>query len=226
MAYTVDELVDKFRRQMDDVAEPHFWSDETICEMLDEAQREFAIITYIFKGSDSTIVVTADDPYVTFPAELIFPRRAKLASQTRPLSLINMSDAESQPVDDYGLQSSVWNWETVTGTPRLLITDETNGKGRLSPIPTADDTMTLHYFRFPQTAIADVNDTIELQDPRHQLSLLLYARHKAYDDHDVDTYNPQLAEEFYGKFLRKVQSFKSEIKVLQERVRTVKYAGY
>lgn len=225
MSYTVETLIERFRDQMDDNELPYFWSDDRICELLDEAQREFAIQTGIFKGS-TTLAVTTADPYVTIPDETVHVRRAILQGQSRPLRVLNMADLDGAWLgDDYGNSGGVSDWETVTGTPKLFILDETTGKGRLTPIPTADGTITLHYTRYPLKTITASTAKPELADPRHQRSLIVYARALAYDDHDVDTYNPQKALEFYAKFRTMLEEFDGEIKRKQERPRVVRYGG-
>lgn len=225
MSYTVETLIERFRDQMDDNELPYFWSEDRICELLDEAQREFAIQTGIFKGSTPVAVTTAD-PYVDIPDETIHVRRALLQGQNRPLSILNMADLDSAWLgDDYGNSGGVSDWETITGTPKVFIIDETTNKGRLSPIPIADGTITLHYTRFPTKSITASSAKPELIDPRHQRSLILYARALAYDDHDVDTYNPARAMEFYAKFRARLEEFSGEITRRQERPRVVRYGG-
>ena len=224
-AYTLDELISKFRTEMDDVVQPYLWTDDEIIDYFDEAQTEFAMRTEIFKERLSGIAVTASNPYFNLPDGLIRIRRARLASASTPLRITNFNEMDQlTSSDDYGRLIS--NWETEVGVPQFVIFDDTEAQGRLSPIPAADDTIELSYSRLPIKNLTATSQTTELTDRRHQRTLLTYARARAYNKHDSDMYDPRMSQGLLQQFTNEAEMYRSESLKLTRKLGTVRYGGY
>jgi hypothetical protein len=224
--FTLDELVSKFRTEMDDVVQPYLWTDDEIIDFLDEAQTEFAMHTEIFKERGVAITVTAANPYVTLPEGLIRVRRATLATnRDTPLGLRNFNEMDTlMSSDDYGRVIS--NWESETGIPAFLVLDDTQGEGRLAPIPDADDSLELSYSRLPLKPLTATSQTTELTDRRHQRSLLVFARARAYNKHDSDMYDPRMSQGLLQQFMTEIERFRIENTKLTRKPGVVRYGGY
>lgn len=302
--FTLDELVSKFRTEMDDVVQPYLWTDDEIIDFLDEAQTEFAMHTEIFKERSATVAVTADYPYVTLPEGLIRVRRATLeTNRSTPLTIRNFNEMDLlMSSDDYGRVIS--NWETEEGIPAFLVLDDTSGEGRLAPIPvgtevpitlitqsnpaivsstghglaTGDtviirdvvgmtevndleftvtvssenlftldginssaytayvssgvfikqniDTIELSYSRLPLKPLTATSQTTELTDRRHQRSLLVFAKARAYNKHDSDIYDPKMSQGLLQQFMAELEKFRIENTKLTRKPGVVRYGGY
>jgi hypothetical protein len=223
--FTLDELISKFRTEMDDVVQPYLWSDDEIIDFFDEAQTEFAMRTEIFKERLSGIAITASNPYFDLPDGLVRIRRAKLASATTPLRITNFNEMDQlTSTDDYGRLIS--NWETEVGVPQYVVFDDTQGSGRLSPIPATDDTIELSYSRLPLKNLTAASQTTELTDRRHQRTLLLFAKSRAYGKHDSDIYDPRMSQNLLQRFYQDSEQYRLANDKLGRKLGTVRYGGY
>jgi len=225
MSYSVDQLIGQFRTQMDDNVEPYLWDEDRIVEWIDEAQKVFAEKTKIFKGKGTITVLSADGGDFAMPSYVFEVRRAILASQSLPLEIGNFNSIDRATVyAEYGIDLT-GDWETLTGSPRLLILDEKTGFGRLIPAPPTDDTISIHYKRFPLKDITSSSSKVELTDTRHQRLLVVYARAMAYGDHDADVYDPRAEAAKIDEFHTKVDIIAAQIKRQTRRAGVVKYGG-
>lgn len=189
MAYTVGNLLDTFRREVDDptyfsdagLPMPNtLWSNYQLIQMLDDAQREWAERTLGFKDSKSfNQDITAGESEVEYDQRIIKIEKAELASDNREIELVNLA-AFSMRVgrDDYGTRVPV-SWNTTTGTPTLLITDLDIGYMRLWPEPTEDDELLLATRRRPLATLVAKGDDLEVPEA-YQLGLLNRVRRDAY----------------------------------------------
>lgn len=225
MAYSVDNLIEQFRMQMDDNVEPFLWAEDRIVEWIDEAQKVFAEETKIFKGREEIPVLLINDGEFAMPAYIFETRKGQMNGQSLPLEIMNFNDIERGAVNsDYGI-ALVGNWEDSTGTPRALITDFKTGIGRLTPKPIADTTVTLAYYRYPLKDINSSSRKLELTDTRHQRLMVVYARAMAYGDHDADVYDPKQEAAKLEEFHAKTAKIAGQIKRQTRRAGTVKYGG-
>ena len=226
MSYSLDSLIEQFRSQMDDNAEPYLWDEDRIVEWIDEAQKIFAERTRIFRGKEDIAVLTANDGEFDIPLYVFDIRKAKLSLQAIQLEIVNFNDVERGALySDYGVELT-GDWEELSGTPRALVKDYATDKGRLVPKPAIDDTVTIYYSRFPLKDLTSSSSKLELTDTRHQRLMVVYARAMAYGDHDADVYDPKQEAAKLDEFHTKVDTLAAEIKRKTRRAGTVKYGGY
>jgi len=224
MATSVDGLITLFRDRMEDNETPYLWSDSRIVGWFDEAQREFARVTHIFKDT-AQLTVTTDDPYTLLPDDFLEYRTGRSDIQKRNITNRNLNEMESAcAADDYG-QSIAGNWLDSTGNPTNIILDMIEGKGRLFPIPQTDDTITMFYARYPKKSITVSSSKTELTKPEHQKLLVTYARSLAYDDQDSDVFDPNKADKLMAKFVLDTRIYEAQIKNSTRRAGTVRYGG-
>ena len=151
MAYTVKDLITMFRRNIEDAAyypdrnmptEDSLWSNYQLIQFLNEAQKEFAERTLIFKDSQSfDPAITEADPWITLDPRILRIERAELASEDRVIPIVTIEEFQvSYFVDDYGYKRSA-SWETRTGPLQALISDIEAGYLRAYSIPEEDDVL-------------------------------------------------------------------------------------
>ena len=229
MAYSVEELLGIFRTEVEDTVEEYFWSDQEFFWYLDEAQKEFARETDYFKDSSTVAItqplVTVDSPWVDIDPRIIEIRRVKKGSSSTPLRIVNFNELDREyTTGQYGEQLS-GNWDAATGSPRLFVTDEQTNKARLVPIPTEAETLQLSVVRLPINDIIDDGSVLELTESMHQRSLLMFCKAMAYEKHDADSGNGQLAMTNKAQFYQYCKMTKSRQTRKQRRVGTVRYGG-
>ena len=233
MGFTNAELLDKFRHENDDLAEPYLWSDDEIFDYLDEAQDEFCELVDVLAG-DLTIAyvaatVAAAGGYVDTTAYRITRvRSADLLSPRKYLALANQEEFDLNPspfVDtDYGYDSHNSDWKDETGEPRVLITDYESQKLRLYPIPTEDGTIKARVFRKALTSPIDGED-LEVLDRQHQRAILIKCRSLSYMKQDSETYDLGQAGALDALFQQRTSEFKKRVKRSRRRSNATSYGG-
>jgi hypothetical protein len=127
--------------------------------------------------------------------------------------------------DDYGSVGSSASWEDSKGTPQYIITDMEKDKGRLVPIPIANDTLQLTVVRLPLDRVTKVSTALEIVNPRHQLVLLDGMKWRAYLKQDADTLNFQLATRFEASFRVRSEEVRLENVIKTKPGRAIRYGG-
>jgi len=198
MALETSDIINLIRLELDDPELPgsgdssdSLWSNEELYHYLDEAQREFARETLCLPDFTyfNSVAVTADDPWVAIDDRIVELRKVYLNSTGLPIEVITLQEFEHGSADssDYGSRVLNGDWQTSKGPPRYIITDMEADKGRLYPIPTANDALTLSVYREP---LEEVESGVDLEiSPRFRRSLVQKACAMAYAKDDAETYN-------------------------------------
>lgn len=190
------QLIARFRGDVDDTAEPYLWSDAEVTQYLVEAEHEACRRARLLVDSTTAefcrLAVTAGDPWVSINPRTLLIRRARLASESRPLYLMTQRVMdEEQP-----------NWETRgSGTPKVLITDAETNRVRLWPAPAAAGTLHLTLSRLPTADLSVGADTPQIA-PHLHVKLVAWARHRAYLKPDPDTRDDRRSLEALVEFER------------------------
>ena len=168
------------------------WSNEELYHYIDEAHREFARDTLCLLDATTfdAVAITAGSAWVEFDERIVELRRVYLNSTGNMVEFMTLNDFERGNVyaADYGAQRLNSSWKQTTGTPSVLITDMETGKGRLYPIPSADDSLEMIVYREPLYEIEDTNTDLEI-DSKFRRALINGAAMQAYSKDDVETYN-------------------------------------
>jgi hypothetical protein len=145
--------------------------------------------------------VSKDSEWVPY-SELILefdPQTAYSQGQTKNIPMMTKYEfLRDRREDDYGIVSPQVDWQSATGTPRLLITDLHDQNLRAYPIPTAADTLEVFVARLPQTSeeITDISSSSTevptIPDMFHR-KLIVYMMHRAYMKNDAECYDKGLA---------------------------------
>lgn len=184
---TLEELITACRTErLDDTAEPFGWSDDELTGYLNDAQDEACRRARLLVDSSTaaicSIAITSAKVLYTLDPRVIFVRRAKLASRSKPLGFASYLDLDEQCP----------GWEDRTGTVELLVTDFETRKFRTYRTPTGADTLKLTVVRTALEPMAAGCDEPEIA-PRFHRSLIEWACYRAYNKQDVDALDPEKA---------------------------------
>jgi hypothetical protein len=231
MPHEVADIKDQFRRQLRDPEYPgsgdssdSLIHNDDILIFMDEAQKEFCRHIDIFPDSTTySISVVAGTKLYALDPRITRIRRGVLASNGEVLeakTVAEMDDGYS--TNDYGVRT-VTDWETVTGSPKFLVTDVEFGMVQLVPAPVEDDTLNLSVYRLP---LKDIYDGEELEIPdQYRRTLLLKMMAYAYSQHDVELFDEARALQYENMWLDKLSQIDRDVKRLNRGPQTVRYGG-
>lgn len=186
------KLKELVREQLDDAAAPYLWSDVELDAYLNEAEREAAIRARLLVDSTTSavcqITVTADTQDFPLDPRIFMIRRAKLASESYPLSFIQLNslDSEYPGWDDSGLP---YNRFTIgLGSDTISL-----------PKQDVETTLTMTVVREPLAEMNDDEDSPEIP-ARYHVKLLEWVRYRCYLKPDAETEDKKRAAESYVLF--------------------------
>lgn len=187
------ELIEIFRHELDDAAEPFLWTEEELIEYANDAENEACRRARLIIDSTTAaicaITVIANTAKYALDNRVIFVRRVKLASRSLPLQRASFRDLDEETP----------GWDAHTGTVMAFITDLDSGKVRLYRTPTAADTLNLTVVRLPLVEMTNVDDTPEI-DSRYHRNLRHWLRYRAYSKQDAETKDDKKAAEALALF--------------------------
>lgn len=188
---TLGDLIDAFRTRTDDIEEPFLWSDDEATLYANEAVKEAAERARLIPDATTLAVTqlainTTDTDYALHPS-ILHVERAKLDSQTRPLSRATVGQLDRDYPD----------WEAQTGPPVYFVED--NGRIRLVPKSAATDTLTLVVYRLPLADMAAVTDEPGIH-ARHHYRLVDWMLRCAYLKQDAEARDEQKAAQYEAMF--------------------------
>ena len=222
----VTELLDLFRLETDDLAEPYLWSDREFIIYLNEAQD--TLVKRIGGLSDSSSAITkitfkANDVLIKYDERILRIKSAK-DDQNRKITVRNIDNFEKEMSDDYGNMTNAGLDDGRSGPVRYLVTDMEEDKIRLYPLPEADGYLRLYVSRRPFHEITDLDSTLEIRS-QHHLALLYWVKYKAYLKQDVETFDQTKATEMRAFFEDYAVQAKNEKSGREDRKRIVAYGG-
>lgn len=195
----IEELINVCRLKTADMAMPPFVEDEEYAVWFSEAEREACERAHLLIDSITSDIceasLSANDPIIILHPKVLFVRRVKLASQTRPIYPIMLADIDMRVAD----------WEDVTcvvGATENYIPDYQTGALRLYPAQTGTDTAKLTVSRLPLDDMEDGSDEPEIHE-RYHMALCDWALYRAYLKKDADLYSPEKAQEHLDAFERR-----------------------
>ncbi len=194
----LEQLIQQFRVDADDLTEPHFWGAEWIAVWLTEAQAEAAIRKrLLYEASNPAVcqiavaanAATHDLHKSLF--ELVHLRFQATGAATS--SVLSIKTREE-------LDRIRPGWRDRSDSqPRFAIQDDT----RLTLVdrPSAAGTLYLEGYRLPLKALANDTDKPEIHEAHHR-HLVHWALHRAFTKPDSETIDPQRAAAAEAAFTR------------------------
>ena len=193
----LEQLIQQFRVDADDLTEPHFWDAEWIATWLTEAQAEAAIRNrLLYEASNPAVcqiavsasAATHDLHKSLFElVHLRFQATGAATSSVLPIKAREELD-RIRP-----------GWRDETGTPRYAVQDDT----RITLVPRPELAGTLHVegYRVPLKALENDTDKPELNESHHR-HLVHWALHRAFSKPDSETIDPTRAATAEAAFTR------------------------
>jgi hypothetical protein len=211
---TLRELIEETRRRLDDTdVQAYMWTTDELVDYTNEIIDIFCEDAYIIEDSSTAAVcqISVNGTGIGAPVHtyavhdsIVRIRRAKLASQTSPITnILSVEDMDARSMD----------WENADQATPYVIIDDGVGTDmiRLWPTPNADDTLNLVVYRrllAPLTTPdADMDVEIPITTRLHRL-LIDGICWKAYEKNDEETEAQQKSEKYRTLHLANIDNAK------------------
>ena len=194
----LEQLIQQFRVDADDLTEPHFWDAEWIAAWLTEAQAEAAIRgRFLFEAADPAICEIAVTAGVA-----TYPLHASLYELVSLRFKVAGSD-RSEPVhikarEELDRIRPGWR-DRSDSQPRFAIQDDT--RITLVDRPSTAGTLYLEGYRLPLKPLVNDTDKPEIHQGHHR-HLVHWALHRAFTKPDSETIDPTRAATAEAAFTR------------------------
>lgn len=193
----LEQLIQQFRVDADDLVQPYLWPDDWVAPWLTEAVSEAAVrgrlIYEAANAAVSQIAVSASAATHELHKslfELVHLRfQATGAATSSALSIKAREELDRiRP-----------GWRDETGTPRYAVQDDT----RITLVPRPEVAGTLHVegYRVPLKPLANDTDKPEIHEAHHR-HLVHWALHRAFTKPDSETIDPTRAATAEAAFTR------------------------
>lgn len=227
----VESLIDRFRTEVHDTANPYLWGQDEVINYVNDAQEWYCRETGGIADSSSAgvteIPLTTGQKFAPVDSRILKIRHAQRRSDNKEVDLWNFEDAQFRPMYD----------NTAYYAPHKLTLDDTQGvvskiitgmeqyKVRCVYIPAVDDVIDCIIYRLPLVPIAeDVLGNLEIPAEDHIL-LLDGMKALAYAKQDAETFDKGKQAEFEAKFLAKCAEAQYKREKREHKYRTVRYGG-
>lgn len=190
---TLTELIDLYREQSFDKADPPFCSDALLTIYANEAQNEACRRGDLLRDASSaicTIAFAADDESVALDPLILEIQRAKVNGK-------QVSVSTSDEMED---ELPNWDEDTRRDDPQRLIQGVTTGRLFLWPRPSASGTIKLTVRRLPLEPMANDADEPEINPALH-MSLVEWMLFRAYSREETEMYNDTKASLCKSRFI-------------------------
>ena len=214
------EALALLREEVFDTKTPYLLSDATLYAYLDDAQKMFCRLTHGIEDTRTAEltrlpIVAGTDWYDISPLILKIAKAARVDTG-KPLDLVTAEKAEKQ-----GRRFGA----TITGVPQAIVTGMSKNAVRVWPLPTEDTDVELTVFRLPLVTItADGDQEFEVDEQHHQ-HLLLWAKYRYFDNHDLEIFDPRRSADYETRFRAYCAKAKNEQERYRRPVGTVAYGG-
>lgn len=189
---TLEQLRARFRQESGDLKPRYLWSNAEIDQYLNEAEADAARRGGLLVDSTSEAseaVVFAGDLAGDLHPSVVYIRRARRVGGNMLTPRVSRAMDEEVP-----------GWEdNQPSTPIVFVPDWESGKIRLWPTPTVDTAIKMSVVRTPLSPMVNDSDTPEIPARYHD-GLVFGALARGYLKRDADTYDPEGAAGFEGRF--------------------------
>lgn len=206
---TAQDLIDLFRKQVDDRVKPYLWDEDEALQYAVDAQDMYARLTGGIPDSSTPSIVdvpvTPGEPMALMSPYVLRVRSAKLLTARTPLEIANEADiAEMRQAPDYGVSLPQYLDDADTGDVTSMVLGVEKNKVRWWRVPPATattDTCRMNVLRLPFPRIEDAGDPLEI-DEQHRFHLVKWMKYLAYSKEDAETYDKELADTNERAFYR------------------------
>ena len=178
----LEQLIQQFRIDADDMQSPPLWESEWIAAWLTEAQDEAAIRGRLLMD-DYTTALTQIPVTAGVSSYALHPKLYEIAvidfvPEVGYVQPVYLTSREKLDRDRNG-----WRNEPA-GVPCSAI--QTDTRLRLVPVPSVNGTLRLEAYRLPLKALVNDNDKPEIHEAHHR-HLVYWALHRAFSKPDSET---------------------------------------
>lgn len=226
-------LRERIREDLDDILpgdgtddSAALWKDYELNRYFDQAQRRFVSGTNYFHEILSLPVVP-DLKDISLPVRVLRIRDQRAFLETAQEEIYERElGGLSSPTDDYGRAGSTSPFlaGTETGRPQFFTLDVRGDKLTLYPTPETEDRLSIAVYYTPREEVAD-RGRLDIQDPEHVEYVLEGAKAMAYRKHDVDVYDPRLADYWQTMFERRIKEVRGERMRRRRTPGQIRYGG-
>lgn len=232
----VQDLVQLFRKQVSDEAQPYLWDDEEVLQYAIDAQDIF--VRRMGGISDMTVlaaddltnlrlhdlVLTVEEPFSAFSSYILRIRSARILSTKRDVAIISEADFSHVRISDYGQVNPIFMDDEDTGVVTHAIIGMKDNNLRWYRVPEEADTCRLHVYRLPYPRIEAQEDDLEI-DEQHHIHLLKWMKHMSYGKEDSETYDKDLADKNEAAFEKYCEAARQEKDRQRFKPGLMHYAG-
>ena len=221
------ELLEAFRLDTVDTADPPLWSDPEIYRYLNDAYFQFVRITggvADFTSEACEVGITAGEDMSLLHPSIMRVMSAKRRSDKATIRVINSTDLGSVRVSDYG-QAVLTKVDEATGPVRLMVLGMQRGVVRWVQLPEFDDAVDMVIYRLPLKPITGAGQALDDVEEIHHLHLLDWMKHLAYKKQDAETFSPKDSERSGQAFLAYCDQVRAEWERYKHKTRVVAYGG-
>lgn len=223
------ELFDRFREDIVDVATPYLWTDEEVINYADDAYRMFVRLTGGIPDftSDVTIIplVTGED-IVDTDESILRIMTATLASTGADIEVVNVTDLPLlfQSSTDYGSLRTL-SMKNMPGAVRWLVVGMQKYTAKVIQIPVVDDEINLYVYRLPLEHIVDGSHLLDDIMSDHHMHLIDWMKARAYKKQDAETFDKTKSADAELDFRTYCLQMKGEWERAKHKNRRVVYGG-
>lgn len=210
---TVADIIDLARKELSDpefnLADTYsFYKDSELIEWINSAQQEFSTYTKCLPDYNSySLALTGGVREYDYSTNIIEVQGGRLAASGNRLKVDSYSGIERRYVMNQADIIPFGGWESVSGTPKFIVTDVEASKLILYPIPTESDTLNLYVFKV-SNEVTSSSDNLEIPT-QHRYGLLFRIMSLAFAK--LDTTNIQDSAKGL-EFSQRWQSFLQDAK--------------
>ena len=215
---TVADVISLVRKELNDplfnsVDTYSFYKDSELIEWINNAQQEFSSYTKCIPDNDSySISLTGGVREYTYDPTIVEIQAGRMAASGNRLKVDTFENIERRYVMNQPTVVEYGGWESVSGTPRHIVTDVEIDTLVLYPIPETSDTLNLYVFKLSNT-VTGTSDTLEIP-LQHRYGLTYRVMSQAFNK--LDTTNIQDSAKGL-EFSQRWQSFLQDAKVFYDR---------
>lgn len=212
------QIVDLCRAELYDQEQPYLLSDELMYSYLDDAQKWFCRLTDGIEDSRtvsvSRLAVVPDQEWYPTSSLILKVRGANRLDNGRTIEIVNSEKADQLGVVFDGRQ----------GPLKLFVAGLDKNHLRAWPKPNETVGVELRVFRLPLEEITGGAQDLEI-DSHHHRHLLLWMKHLAYGNHDVELFDKRKGDEYRAMFEAYCFKALKEQGRARRSVGTVTYGG-
>lgn len=214
-----DDLLAKFRLEVDDREDPPLWTDEEIFEYMDDAQKEFCRQTEgiedVFTPAVCTLSLVPTTEWLPKSPLILKVRDASRNDNGRHVPVITAEDLHKKGI--------TWR-DGYTSSVSALVDGMRKGYFRVYPVCNETVDIQLSVFRLPLKDITDGGQSFEI-DQQHHVHLMKWMKYRAYSKHDADTFDPRGAALGEQEFVAYCFKSKKEQERARRQVGVTAYGG-